>query len=35
MYQYEKRSSETGFPVSDDLLFTAMPSNIYILCSMR
>ena len=30
--RYEKRSSETGFPVSDDLLFTATPSSIHILC---
>ncbi|EIG30054.1 hypothetical protein [Neisseria sicca] len=33
MSRYEKRSSETRFPVSDDLLFTATPSSIHILCS--
>ncbi|MBF1291283.1 MAG: hypothetical protein HXM81_04400 [Neisseria sicca] len=33
MSRYEKRSSETGFPVSDDLLFTVTPSSIHILCS--
>jgi hypothetical protein len=32
MSRYEKRSSETRFPVSDDLLFTVTPSSIHILC---